>query len=162
MNGHFLIFVLSWPTGLQWQTLLTEYSNCSNWKMSCLWWHTLPSQPCVVKPLSTGLQICTLPPPLPSQADPCTDGTGASTRCIIKWPLKLNWILKKINFWVILESLLQMKSILDHFKSGNYPFLCVWWVTKTKSFELIKVPEVCFPGGGGSPCQMHQKKAYVK
>ena len=25
------------------------------------------------------------------------------------------------------------------------PFLCVWWVTK--SFQLIKVPEVCFPGG---------------
>ena len=53
---------------------------------------------------------------------------------------------KNSNFWVILESLLQLKRNFDHFKSWNYPFLCVWWVTK--SFELIKVPEVCFPGGG--------------
>ena len=70
---------------------------------------------------------------------------------------------KKSFFWVILESLLQLKRILDHFKSWNYPILCVWWVTK--SFELIKVPEVCFLGGGSSSppsCQMHQKKAYVK
>ena len=52
---------------------------------------------------------------------------------------------KNSIFWVILESLLQLKRILDHFKSWNYPFLCVWW--GTKSFELIKVPEVCFPGG---------------
>ena len=70
---------------------------------------------------------------------------------------------KKSFFWVILESLLQLKRILDHFKSWNYPFLCVWW--GTKSFELIKVPEVCFPGGAPRAppsCQMHQKKAYVK
>ena len=70
---------------------------------------------------------------------------------------------KRSNFWVILESLLQLKRNFDHFKSWNYPFLCVWWVTK--SFELIKVPEVCFPGGGSfSPpsCQMHQKISYVK
>ena len=53
---------------------------------------------------------------------------------------------KNSIFWVILESLLQLKRILDHFKSWNYPILCVWWVTK--SFELIKVPEVCFLGGG--------------
>ena len=52
---------------------------------------------------------------------------------------------KNSFFWVILESLLQLKRILDHFKSWNYPFLCVWW--DTKSFELKKVPEVCFPGG---------------
>ena len=55
---------------------------------------------------------------------------------------------KNSIFWVILESLLQLKRILDHFKSWNYPILCVWWVTK--SFELIKVPEVCFLGGGSS------------
>ena len=53
---------------------------------------------------------------------------------------------KNSNFWVILESLLQLKrnfDNFDHFKSWNYPFLCVWWVTK--EFELIKIPEVCFP-----------------
>ena len=46
---------------------------------------------------------------------------------------------KNSIFWVILESLLQLKRILDHFKSWNYPFLCVLWVTKL--FELLKVPE---------------------
>ena len=73
------------------------------------------------------------------------------------------WVIWKfwINsiFWVILESLLQLKRFLDHFKSWNYPFLCVWW--GNKSFVLMKVPEVCFPGGGSSSppsCQMHQKK----
>ena len=39
---------------------------------------------------------------------------------------------------MILESLLQLKRSSDHFKSWIYP----------KSFELIKVPEMCFPGGG--------------
>ena len=70
--------------------------------------------------------------------------------------------LKNSIFWVILESILQLKRIFDHFKSWNYPFLCVWWVTK--SFELIKVPEVCFPGGGSlsnapkkSSCQIGLK-----
>ena len=33
--------------------------------------------------------------------------------------------------------------------------LCVWWVTK--SFELIKVPEVCFPGGGAPRAPPHVK-----
>ena len=64
---------------------------------------------------------------------------------------------KNSIFWVILESLLQLKRILDHFKSWNYPFLCVWW--GTKSFELIKVQEVCFPGNAPkkSVCQIGLK-----
>ena len=67
---------------------------------------------------------------------------------------------KNSIFWVILESLLQLKRILDHFKSWNYPFLCVWWVTK--SFELIKVPEVCFPGGAlSAPPHVKCTKKYL-
>ena len=31
-----------------------------------------------------------------------------------------------------------------------------------KSFKLIKVSEVCFPGVADGPCQIHQKIAYVK
>ena len=38
--------------------------------------------------------------------------------------------LRKINFWVILESLLQLKRIFGHFKTWNYPFLCVWCFTR--------------------------------
>ena len=67
---------------------------------------------------------------------------------------------KNSIFCVILESLSQLKRNFDNFKSWNYPFLCVWWVTK--SFELIKVPEVCFPGGAlSAPPHVKCTKKYL-
>ena len=68
------------------------------------------------------------------------------------------WCWKNSNFKQFLSHYcLELRRILDHFTSFIYPFLCVWWVSK--SFELTKVPEGCFPG---PPYQVHQKISNVK